>query len=90
MPTTSWQFWGFLAFLCYQAVMATLSYLQNRKSLTKQDQSLENQAGPAKQLNGATAHLEAQSHKLGVAEGMATEKQKGVDDRLREIRGNGP
>jgi hypothetical protein len=73
LPTTSWQFWGFLAFLVYQAVLATLNHLQNRKSLT-------NQADMKQQLNGNTERVaevhEALGLEKGKNEGAATEQAR--------------
>ena len=89
MPTTSWQFWGFLAFLVYQAVMATLSYLQNRKQITNQEEMKVNQEDMKVAVNGHTQMVVDIAHALGQQQGTATEKAANVEERLREIRGNG-
>lgn len=94
LPTTQIQLYGLI-------VLATLGFLTQLLQFAKSwmdanaikaqnIKQLVNQGELHKALNGATAHLEAQAHALGVAQGIAAEKQATVDDRLREIRGNGP
>jgi len=81
MPTTSWQFYAFVAWLTYQAAMATIAYFQNKKQI-------ENQGDMKRQLNGAAVHAQAAAQALGVAEGKiqgaATERAQGIEDRARE------